>query len=48
MTKDEAFEEYAEALARIAEQAHKLTDEARDTLREHLKAIKEQGGATIE
>ena len=42
MTKDEAFREYEEALARINMQAHEASDEARATLREQLKALREQ------
>ena len=39
MTKDEAFEQYEEALAKIAKQSREDGDKARATLREQLKAL---------
>ena len=39
MTRDEAFLQYEEALAKINEQAQKETNRARDTLRAQLKIL---------
>ncbi len=40
MTKDEAFEAYAEALAKLSKQAQEATEQARNTLRARLKALR--------
>jgi len=41
MTRDEAYQQYQEALAKINKQAHEAKEEARTTLREQLKALQE-------
>lgn len=41
MTKDEAFRQYEEALAKINKQAYEAREEARSTLRKQLKALRE-------
>jgi len=40
MTRDEAFQEYEEVLAKIDKQSHEATEEARAILQERLKAIR--------
>ena len=39
--RDEAFREYEEALAKIDKQAYEKREEARATLREQLKALRD-------
>lgn len=39
MTKEEAFQEYEEVLARISKQAAEAREKARAKLREQLKAL---------
>lgn len=41
MTRDEAFLEYEEALAKIDSQAHEAREKARATLKERLKALRD-------
>ena len=40
MTRDEAFQQYEEALARIAKQSREATEEARVTLHKQLEALR--------
>ncbi len=42
MTRDEAFLEYQEALAKINKQALEASEAARDILRDHLKSLRER------
>lgn len=42
ITRDEAFRQYEETLAKISKRAHEAREEARVTLREQLKTLREQ------
>ena len=42
MTRDEAFQQYEEALAKIDTQTHEAREEARATLQEQLKALRDE------
>uniref|UniRef100_A0A6H2A5H1 Uncharacterized protein n=1 Tax=viral metagenome TaxID=1070528 RepID=A0A6H2A5H1_9ZZZZ len=41
MTRDEAFQEYEEALAKIDKQSHEAREKARIALRERLKILRD-------
>ena len=40
ITRDEAFQQYEETLAKIGKQTHEAMEEARATLREQLKTLR--------
>ncbi len=41
MTKDEAYQQYEETLAKIDIEAHEAKEQARNTLREQLKSLRD-------
>ena len=41
MTKEEAYQQYEETLARIDKQLHEVREEARTMLREQLKSLRD-------
>ena len=42
MTKDEAFQQYEETLHRLSQEYNKAMEEARATLREQLKTLRDK------